>query len=74
MDTPTSAAPSQPAGLASGASGAPAAPPGNLNAAPPATPPGLAPPSARPTDMEGVEDGGGDDEVVVVGQTGTAAA
>eukprot|EP00969_Alexandrium_andersonii_P026541 1157896-Alexandrium_andersonii.AAC.1 len=74
MDTPTPSGPSQPTGLASSSSGAPAAPPGSSSAPLPAAPPGLAPPSAGPTDAEGVEDGSGEDEVVVVAQIGMTAA
>eukprot|EP00969_Alexandrium_andersonii_P175581 7764476-Alexandrium_andersonii.AAC.1 len=74
MGTPTPTGPSQPTGLASNSSGAPLAPTGDQGTALLAVPPGLAPPSAGSTDMEGVEDGSGDDEVVVVEQAGAATA
>eukprot|EP00969_Alexandrium_andersonii_P273397 12084091-Alexandrium_andersonii.AAC.1 len=68
MGTPTPSDPSQPTGPASSSSAAPAAPPAGLATAPIAAPPGLAPVGAVSADMEGVEDGG-EDDVVVIGQT-----
>eukprot|EP00969_Alexandrium_andersonii_P081173 3579036-Alexandrium_andersonii.AAC.1 len=68
MGTPTPTGPSQPTDLASSSSGAPLAPTGDQGTALLAVPLGLAPPGAGSINVEGVEDGGGDDAVVVVEQ------
>eukprot|EP00969_Alexandrium_andersonii_P178409 7888286-Alexandrium_andersonii.AAC.1 len=60
--------------MASSSSAAPAAPPDGLATPPIAAPPGLAPVGTRSADMEGIEGGGEEDDVVVIGQVGTASA
>eukprot|EP00969_Alexandrium_andersonii_P170921 7556605-Alexandrium_andersonii.AAC.1 len=73
VGTPTPTDPSQPTG-ATPSVAAGLAPPSVAPAPALTTPPGLAPAGTESADMDGIEEVGEDDEVVVVGQPDTSGA
>eukprot|EP00969_Alexandrium_andersonii_P195935 8656363-Alexandrium_andersonii.AAC.1 len=63
IGTPTPADPSQPTGMAASSSAGPAVPPAGPALQPIVAPPGLAPAGTGSADVEGIEDGGEEDDV-----------